>query len=344
MVKTDGDLLVRIQDDDADDVRRHRRRRPRSSPRSTSTASRTARSCCPATPWWRSATTAPGRTQRGYGCYGAPARPPPAWSASTSATPASPRSATTVDLDTAPGHRPPARLQPSGWSPRPGCPSSTSSSPTGRRGVRTALRGQRAGGARDHDRGLDPEHVRRRRRARAARRLRGHGDPQARARPGHHERGRASRPTTPPTSHAIGLAGSAATRLRVARPPLPRGQPDWATWGRLLRLSARIAPERSQESGTTTLFDFEVDRHRGDVRRLRRGRGQRSPTAGRWTSTTACSGVAVGPTQATGNFNSVVTLERRRATSWSRSAGSTSSGVNEEHQVGALVRRRWRSW
>ena len=43
---------------------------------------------------------------------------------------------------------------------------------------------------------------------------------------------------------------------------------------------------------------FDARRHRHDVRRLRRGRGARSRTAGRWTRRTACCGSRSGPTLA----------------------------------------------
>ncbi len=65
-VKTDGAVLVRLRRRRAHHLRRRGRTSPASTSwaRSTSATSTTARSCSTATPWWRSATTAPAPVSR----------------------------------------------------------------------------------------------------------------------------------------------------------------------------------------------------------------------------------------------------------------------------------------
>ena len=112
-------------------------------------------------------------------------------------------------------------------------------------------------------------------------------------------------PTTP---HAIGLVGSAtiayesADHLYLAESPM--------TWGcfRCRIAGPELAPR--QDSGTTHIYDFELD----GVNAIHVASGEVEGTiADRWSLDEADDvlRIAVGPSSETGNFNSVVTLERK---------------------------------
>lgn len=108
---------------------------------------------------------------------------------------------------------------------------------------------------------------------------------------------------------AIGLAGNAA--LAYESPDhLYLAASPYASWGGCFDI-CRFGGGRSQdESGTTMVFDFEVS----GTEATYVGSGEvEGDVADRWAMDEydGVLRVAVGPTQATGNFNSVVTLERR---------------------------------
>lgn len=114
--------------------------------------------------------------------------------------------------------------------------------------------------------------------------------------------------TAPTTPHAIGLVGSAtiayesADHLYLAESPM--------TWGcfRCRIAGQEFAPR--QDSGTTHVYDFKLD----GVDAIHVASGEVEGTiADRWSLDEADDvlRVAVGPSSETGNFNSVVTLERK---------------------------------
>jgi hypothetical protein len=113
----------------------------------------------------------------------------------------------------------------------------------------------------------------------------------------------------PTDLHAIGLAGSAS--LAYESPDhLYLAASPWATWDRCFDLCPLTFSPALEDSGTTLVFDFEIS----GTEATYVGSGEVEGTvADRWAMD-EYDGVlrlAVGPTQATGNFNSVVTLERR---------------------------------
>ena len=112
--------------------------------------------------------------------------------------------------------------------------------------------------------------------------------PSRRAHPRHGERGRLRRRRRRPRSTRSGWPGrptSPTSRSTTSTSPRAR------SWGNgfdcIGCIGTRTIP--SVQGGSTYLFDFKVDGTRGHARRLRRGRGHRSPTGGRWTRPTACS-------------------------------------------------------
>ena len=176
-----------------------------------------------------------------------------------------------------------------------------------------AARANRAIVRAQHHRGLAAHGPRRRRRARAARRLRRDVSRPARRR---RRWARlvvvgfdAADPTERSTASAWpphrALVYFSTDRLYLAtsagwwRCALLHG--DWP-----LRRCRRRFRRRRRDAATCTPSRSTATRR--DVPRLRRGRGRRSPTAGRWTRPTACCGSRSAPTGETGNFNSVVTL------------------------------------
>ena len=113
----------------------------------------------------------------------------------------------------------------------------------------------------------------------------------------------------PADVHAIGLAGSAS--LAYESPDhLYLAASPWATWGRCFDICPLTFSPALEDSGTTLVFDFEIS----GTEATYVGSGEVEGTvADRWAMD-EYDGVlrlALGPTQATGNFNSVVTLERR---------------------------------
>ena len=113
----------------------------------------------------------------------------------------------------------------------------------------------------------------------------------------------------PADLHTIGLAGSAS--LAYESPDhLYLAASPWATWGRCFDICPLTFSPALENSGTTLVFDFEISGT--DATYV--GSGEVEGTvADRW-AIDEYDGVlrlALGPTQATGNFNSVVTLERR---------------------------------
>jgi hypothetical protein len=114
----------------------------------------------------------------------------------------------------------------------------------------------------------------------------------------------------PAAVHAIGLAGAASLayespdHLYLAASPWS----EWG-WGRCVDVCPLASPAL-EDSGTTMVFDFEVS----GTAATYVGSGEvEGSVADRWAMD-EYDGVlrlAVGPTRATGNFNSVVTLERR---------------------------------
>jgi hypothetical protein len=112
----------------------------------------------------------------------------------------------------------------------------------------------------------------------------------------------------PTEVHAIGLAGAAS--LAYESPDhLYLAASPWTDWGRCFDICPLASPAL-EESGTTMVFDFEIS----GTGATYVGSGEvEGSVADRWAMD-EYDGVlrlAVGPTQATGNFNSVVTLERR---------------------------------
>ncbi len=113
----------------------------------------------------------------------------------------------------------------------------------------------------------------------------------------------------PADLHTIGLAGSAS--LAYESPDhLYLAASPWATWGRCFDICPLTFSPALEDSGTTLVFDFEIS----GTEATYVGSGEVEGTvADRWAMD-EYDGVlrlALGPTQATGNFNSVVTLERR---------------------------------
>ena len=113
----------------------------------------------------------------------------------------------------------------------------------------------------------------------------------------------------PADVHAIGLAGNAA--LAYESPDhLYLAASPFASWGRCFDICPFVADTSFDDSGTTMVFDFEVT----GTEATYVGSGEvEGSVADRWAMD-EYDGVlrlALGPTQATGNFNSVVTLERR---------------------------------
>jgi hypothetical protein len=108
---------------------------------------------------------------------------------------------------------------------------------------------------------------------------------------------------------AIGLAGNAS--LAYESPDhLYLASSPYAVWGGCFDVCPLVTDFRVADSGTTMVFDFEVS----GTEATYVGSGEvEGSVADRWAMD-EYDGVlrlAVGPTQATGNFNSVVTLERR---------------------------------
>jgi hypothetical protein len=108
---------------------------------------------------------------------------------------------------------------------------------------------------------------------------------------------------------AIGLAGNAS--LAYESPDhLYLASSPYAAWGGCIDVCPLVTDFRVADSGTTMVFDFEVS----GTEATYVGSGEvEGSVADRWAMD-EYDGVlrlAVGPTQATGNFNSVVTLERR---------------------------------
>ena len=113
----------------------------------------------------------------------------------------------------------------------------------------------------------------------------------------------------PAELNAIGLAGSAS--LAYESPDhLYLAASPWASWGRCFDICPFTFSPDLEESGTTMVFDFEIT----GTEATYVGSGEvEGAVEDRWAMD-EYDGVlrlALGPTQATGNFNSVVTLERR---------------------------------
>ena len=86
----------------------------------------------------------------------------------------------------------------------------------------------------------------------------------------------------------------------------------------------RPTPPDASDEGTTYLYGFDLD---GTATTYAASGEVDGAIADRWSMDEydGVLRVAVGPTMQTGDFNSIVTLARAAATTWSRSAGSTSS-------------------
>ena len=113
----------------------------------------------------------------------------------------------------------------------------------------------------------------------------------------------------PADVHAIGLAGNAA--LAYESPDhLYLAASPYTDWGRCFDLCPFTGAPALDNSGTTMVFDFEVT----GTEATYVGSGEvEGSVADRWAMD-EYDGVlrlALGPTQATGNFNSLVALERR---------------------------------
>ncbi|HET9420222.1 MAG TPA: beta-propeller domain-containing protein [Nocardioides sp.] len=113
----------------------------------------------------------------------------------------------------------------------------------------------------------------------------------------------------PADVHAIGLAGNAS--LAYESPDhLYLAASPFATWGECFDVCPLTGSPAMDNAGTTMVFDFEVT----GTEATYVGSGEvEGSVADRWAMD-EYDGVlrlALGPTQATGNFNSVVTLERR---------------------------------
>jgi len=114
----------------------------------------------------------------------------------------------------------------------------------------------------------------------------------------------------PAEVHAIGLAGNAS--LAYESPDhLYLAASPYAGWSmRCFDFCPFVASPALEDSGTTMVFDFEIS----GTEATYVGSGEiEGSVADRWAMD-EYDGVlrlALGPTQATGNFNSVVTLERR---------------------------------
>ncbi len=113
----------------------------------------------------------------------------------------------------------------------------------------------------------------------------------------------------PAELNAIGLAGSAS--LAYESPDhLYLAASPWASWGRCFDICPFTFSPDLEESGTTMVFDFEIT----GTEATYVGSGEvEGAVEDRWAMD-EYDGVlrlALGPSQATGNFNSVVTLERR---------------------------------
>ncbi len=113
----------------------------------------------------------------------------------------------------------------------------------------------------------------------------------------------------PADVHAIGLAGNAA--LAYESPDhLYLAASPYTDWSRCFDFCPFTGAPALDDSGTTMVFDFEVT----GTEATYVGSGEvEGSVADRWAMD-EYDGVlrlALGPTQATGNFNSVLTLERR---------------------------------
>jgi len=113
----------------------------------------------------------------------------------------------------------------------------------------------------------------------------------------------------PADVHTIGLAGNAA--LAYESPDhLYLAASPFAAWGQCFDICPFVTDRTFDDSGTTMVFDFELT----GTEATYVGSGEvEGSVADRWAMD-EYDGVlrlALGPTQGTGNFNSVVTLERR---------------------------------
>ena len=335
VVKTDGSLLVRLDDGDLLDLRRHGRPSPSSSRRST----------FPTRGWTGDAEillvddrvvvigTAGGRRARTSD------RRPGSWS-STSSDPRDSRPSSTtrtydaalVTARSARRHRPAGR-----WTA--GCPTSRSCSRAVVAGRGDGARAQPRDRPRQRARGLAAErHPRRRDRRQLldcadvdrARRTRpdwARSRSSASTRPSRTtwSARRASRPTPHlPTSRATGCTWPpTGAALDLGRALLLRRGP--ARTSRHDGTSAAVSRSTLDGADTTYLASGEVD---GSI-------------ADRWSMDEygGVLRVAVGPSREHRRTSTRSSPCARRATTWWRSAGSTSSGVGRDDRVDALVRR-----
>ena len=191
------------------------------------------------------------------------------------------------------------------------------------RGARPAQRARgRAreprGRPRVRHRGLAADGQHGRRRPGAAGRLRGRRDPERRRQP-RHDRGRRLRRRRARRAHGHRPRGRHRAGLLLRRPALS-GDAAPARCGGCFEVC--IEPRlRSRPRAGCPAQPRRRRRRQPSLRlRPRRARTRRTPpparstarsaTAGRWTRPAACSGVAVGPTGRTGNFNSIVTFRQ----------------------------------
>ena len=235
-------------------------------------------SCCwSATAWWCSDETDSQRLERGFD---------PGRSSSTSPTRHNPRSSTTRDVRQLPGHRPAARRHgPAGARRRAARPRLRRAEWW--RDDDSALERNRRGRAPQHPRGLAAV-VTPRRRGPAAARLRPTWPcPTTRPGSGRWRWWASTRPTPTP-----GPAPAVATESPLAYFSQDRmylATSAWSdAWPCCWEGDVAVRPTVPATDGASHLYAFELERHRRDVRRVRRGGRRRSPTAGRWTSTTAC--------------------------------------------------------
>lgn len=114
----------------------------------------------------------------------------------------------------------------------------------------------------------------------------------------------------PAAVEAIGLAGSAPLAYESSDHLYLAASPTVGFWGRCVDICPLMSRPDLEQSGTTMVFDFEVS----GTGATYVGSGEvEGAVADRW-SMDEYDGVlrlAVEPTQATGSFNSIVTLERR---------------------------------
>lgn len=115
---------------------------------------------------------------------------------------------------------------------------------------------------------------------------------------------------SPATVDAIGLAGQTGIAYESADHLYLATTPGWGGWGGMPRcIDWCDGPISGDTGGSTYLFDFELD----GVRATHVASGEVEGSIGdRWAIDEADGvlRVAVGPTQETGNFNSIVTFER----------------------------------